>query len=445
MKSKQHYQPYLWIDEFVKNIRSYVFVRLEDHLLIKRPNQATKLNPSGAKILHFLLSGGNIIQILHQTAPYQHQDIDHFMKGVKDYLENKLDVFNCNPAVTKQVHQLGFSEWPVLSEIALTYACNLRCKFCYAGCNCISQQAQTSGPKLSQADFKKIIDKIYLEAKVPSVSFTGGEPTLVKFLPQLVAHAKNYHMRVNLITNGTLMTEQLAADLKSAGLDSAQVSIEGTSPVTHDQLVGQEGAFEKALEGISWLKGQHIHTHTNTTLTRYNLAEAVSFPEFVKKMLALDRFSMNMVIPSGTIHINKNLLLKYEEMGTVLEQLIQESKKQEVEFMWYSPLPVCLYNTITAGLGNKGCGACDGLLSVSPGGDILPCSSFTKSVGNLLEQSFTQIWQSPESKAIRNKALAPVRCQTCADLAVCHGACPLYWQNVGTEVLENQKLNATQC
>ncbi|MCB0307392.1 MAG: hypothetical protein KDI38_26755, partial [Calditrichaeota bacterium] len=55
-----------WIDEFIANIRPYVFVRTEDNILIKRPNQAQKLNPSGARILKALLDGQSIHELLNQ-------------------------------------------------------------------------------------------------------------------------------------------------------------------------------------------------------------------------------------------------------------------------------------------------------------------------------------------------------------------------------------------
>ena len=49
-----------WIDEFVDRIRPYVFVRAADNLIIKRPNQAQKLNASGVAILEELLRGGEV-------------------------------------------------------------------------------------------------------------------------------------------------------------------------------------------------------------------------------------------------------------------------------------------------------------------------------------------------------------------------------------------------
>lgn len=53
-----------WVDEYFTRVRPYVFVRIEDNLLIKRPNVACKLNPSGARILKALLDGVPFAQVL---------------------------------------------------------------------------------------------------------------------------------------------------------------------------------------------------------------------------------------------------------------------------------------------------------------------------------------------------------------------------------------------
>ena len=71
--------------------------------------------------------------------------------------------------------------------------------------------------------------------------------------------------------------------------------------------------------------------------------------------------------------------------------------------MWYSPVPMCMFNSVAHGLGNKGCAACDGLLSVAANGDVLPCASFDESVGNLLEQEVDSVWQSRRAKLHRSK------------------------------------------
>ena len=425
-----------WIDEFIKNIRPYVFVRLEDNILIKQPNQATQINETAAKIMKFLLDGGSTAQLLKKTGIDKAEEIENFVFAVKKYLENKLDEYSLNPAVKKETFSLNFSKLPVLSELALTYKCNLTCRFCYAGCNC-TVNPTGSNDELGIEDFKKIIDTIYKEAKVPSISFTGGEPTLRKeVLLACTEHAKNLGMRVNLITNGTLINEQYANDLKSAGLDSVQVSIEGVTHETHDKLVAHKGAYRKSINAVSLFKKQNIYVHTNTTLNQINAKESVLFPEFVKNTLGNDRFSMNLMIPTGSSVFNEGLIIKYSEVGNIVTQIQENSKKHDVEFMWYSPIPMCMFNTITNELGNKGCAACDGLISVGANGDILPCSSYDEPVGNLKKQSFSEIWNGDKAVFLRNKEYAHPICQSCDHLAVCNGACPLYWRNMGFDELE---------
>jgi len=103
--------------------------------------------------------------------------------------------------------------------------------------------------------------------------------------------------------------------------------------------------------------------------------------------------------------------------------------------MWYSPTPFCLFNPVAHGLGGKACAACDGLLSVSPQGDVLPCSSLPEPVGNLLEQDFRSVWNSPRAEYYKSKGYAHEICRACEDFDICCGACPLYWRAFGYEEL----------
>jgi radical SAM protein with 4Fe4S-binding SPASM domain len=283
---------------------------------------------------------------------------------------------------------------------------------------------------------RKVLRVLFEDAKVPSVSFTGGEPTLVPELADHIRFAKELGMRVNLITNGTLIDSMFAASLAEAGLDSAQVSLEGVSAAVHDRSVGQAGAFTRTLDAVTHLKGAGIHTHTNTTITRSNLEDCRQMPVFVASQLGCDRFSMNLIIPTGSAAQTDGHVLRYEDTGSVLRDIIRESRACGVEFMWYSPIPMCMFNSITHGLGNKGCSACDGLISVAANGDVLPCASFDAPVGNLLSQRFPDVWQCRQAVRFREKDLAHPRCKSCEHFDICNGACPLYWRHLGFGELE---------
>ena len=432
-----------WVDEFITRVKPYIFVRTEDNLLIKRPNNAQKLNPVGAKILKALLDGEKISALLKRAnnSPEIISDISDFMLAVRESIDGNLDEFSQNPAVEISPFEMNFSNLPVLSELALTYRCNLKCEFCYAGCNCVSNPANDE-TEMSPREIEKIIEKIYCEAKVPSISFTGGEPTLDENLPRYIRFAKNIGMRVNLITNATLISKSSAEKFAKAGLDSAQVSIEGIRSGTHDKIVNSQGAFDKSIAGFFNLKRAGILTHTNTTITKTNFVEAALFPKFVREILDSDKFSMNLIIPTGSAAVNDKLTVKYSEIGKCLEKIIAESEKYNVEFMWYSPVPMCIFNTITHGLGNKGCGACDGLISVAPNGDVLPCASYDEPVGNLLNENFDEIWQSVNAVKFREKALAHNLCKSCEYFHICNGACPLYWRKIGYEELTHNSHNS---
>jgi radical SAM protein with 4Fe4S-binding SPASM domain len=423
-----------WIDEFIENVHPYIFVRTEDNILIKRPNQATKINGTGARILHFLLNGGTISELLKKAGNDKAQEIELFMLAVKSYFEGTLNEFSFNPAVESSPFEMNFSTLPVLSEFALTYKCNIKCQFCYAGCNCTTNPIE-SNKELSLEECYQIIDSIFKEAKVPSISFTGGEPTLRRVvLVACIAYAKKLGMRVNLITNGTLVDQEYARELVDAGLDSVQVSIEGVTADVHDLVVGKKGAFYKSIKAVKCFKKLGIHVHTNTTLNRLNLKDSFELPVFVRN-LDIDRFSMNLIIPTGSSLINTELVIPYKEVGTYIEQIHVKSEELGIEFMWYSPVPMCMFNTITQGLGNKGCAACDGLLSVAANGDVLPCASYDRPVGNLLTDGFSTVWQNPDSVFFREKQFAHTICQKCDHLALCNGGCPLYWRNKGFEEL----------
>ncbi|PLW93019.1 MAG: radical SAM protein [Marinilabiliales bacterium] len=418
-----------WVDEFISNVKPYIFVRQEDAVLIKRPNVVQKLNPMGAAILRELLDGNSISDILgkinHDVE--KADDIYYFLSAVRKSLDDELDVHTLNPAVEKKPLVAPFTSLPVLSELAVTYRCNFRCSFCYAGINCTRDAAAT---ELSTAELKELIYKIRFQAQVPSISFTGGEPTLRKDLPELIAYAKEIDMRVNLISNGYLIDEKLAKAMKEAGLDSAQLSLEGATEETHDVVVGVKGAYQQLLKAVKHLEAEDIRVHTNTTLSLENVDEAVRLPGFLKE-LGMARFSMNLVIPTGSAKEHEKILLPYSRAGEIVTKIYEESKRQDIEFMWYSPLPLCMFNTITAGLGNKGCAACDGLLSVDPEGNIIPCASWDEPMGNLLNNDFESIWHTDRSTQIRNKMETHPLCRECDSFHSCQGACPLYWNMNG--------------
>jgi radical SAM protein with 4Fe4S-binding SPASM domain len=143
--------------------------------------------------------------------------------------------------------------------------------------------------------------------------------------------------------------------------------------------------------------------------------------------LGMQHLSMNMVIRTGDAVGQPDL--GYAEIGPLV--LEKRYRRTRPKFIWYSPVPYCLFNPAAHGLGSPGCSAADGLLSIAPDGGVLPCSSFEQGVGNLLHEDFETVWQRRAARYWREKQFLPPGCQDCEHAALCCGACPVLGRKRG--------------
>lgn len=136
-----------------------------------------------------------------------------------------------------------------------TKVCNLRCAHCFA----------ESSPQhiLDVPGLLHIGTRIAEVEGLHTVSFTGGEPLLLG--DRLFAAIECFpdHIIKYLLTNGTLITEQAAARIAAAGIDSVQVSIDGDQKL-HEMVRGS-GAYLPAVAGIKRILRQGVQVQISTT------------------------------------------------------------------------------------------------------------------------------------------------------------------------------------
>ncbi|HSD28022.1 MAG TPA: radical SAM protein, partial [Vicinamibacteria bacterium] len=264
-----------WVDELVKGARPHLFVRPEDELLILVPNRPVKVNRTAARILRMMVDEGlGIADVLAREGDGRRRraEVHAFFTDLQAWLNGTIGEGFGRRAVVREPFTADFCRYPVLAEVALTYRCNLTCGFCYAGCGVARlPEGWSEDRAMTDAEVCRVLEVIRFDARCPSVSFTGGEPTLRPGLPRLVRHAKGLGLRVNLISNGQRLDAGRVAALADAGLDSAQLSLEGPTAALHDALVGRPGAFDRLWAGLERLRARAVRVHTNTTLTRRNL------------------------------------------------------------------------------------------------------------------------------------------------------------------------------
>jgi radical SAM protein with 4Fe4S-binding SPASM domain len=306
---------------------------------------------------------------------------------------------------------------PYRADLALTYACENRCRHCYVG------RAPGTVRELPLADWQRLLGILW-SVGVPHVCFTGGEATESALLLPLIEKAEDLGMVTGLLTNGRRLADRaFAGALCAAGLDHAQITIESADEAVHDQLVGAPGAWKQTVEGIRNAVAEDLYLVTNTTLCRPTVAGATRTVEFVAS-LGVRQFAMNGIIHTGKAPAAE-VALPMDELAGVLDHVIRRAEDLGLRFIWYTPTRYCQLNPMERDLGPKRCTAAEYAICIEPDGSVLPCQSYYESAGNLLADPWDRIWNSRLFRDIRERAKTNESCRQCPDFAVCGGGCPL--------------------
>jgi len=110
---------------------------------------------------------------------------------------------------------------PINVQMVVTRTCNLSCNYC--------NEFTKKPAHVPTSKLKKQITKVN-DLGAFSLNFTGGEPLLHPDIFEIIKFSKKYHMRINLLTNGFLLTKESILNLNESGLDGLQISIDGVKP-----------------------------------------------------------------------------------------------------------------------------------------------------------------------------------------------------------------------
>ncbi len=309
-----------------------------------------------------------------------------------------------------------FSYMPAEVVIAVTKRCNLSCKHCSI--------SDFPDEELSTDECMSLIEEA---AKMGHVkfAFTGGEPLIREDIYDLIEYAASFDMQVVMATNGTLINEDVARKLKSAGLERAAISIDGVGSF-HDEFRGVSGAFAEMMKGISACKRAGLAFQLFTTVSRLNYEE---IPGIIRLADELDAFRIYLIylIAVGRGRNISDACLSAEEDRAFFNLVL---RMQPHTGVWLKPicnpqfwafLHEC--GIVDDNLSRKFVGCTAGItrFHIFPNGDVAPCAYLPLKVGNLREKSFLEIVRSSsEFKKLRERAIKGY-CSSCKYLNICGG------------------------
>jgi len=208
----------------------------------------------------------------------------------------------------------------------LTKQCNLACVHCRAE----AADFDFSG-ELTTNQIKEIINDIAAVA-TPILVLTGGEPLYRADVFEIASHASQKGMRVALATNGTLIDEQAAINIKKAGIARVSISIDGKNAESHDSFRGVPGSFDRALKGSKHLQAAGVEFQFNSTITKRNVGQVEDMLELAEKEGA-KAVHLFMLVPVGCgIQIADMDMISAEQYEETLRWFYQRSKNTDMEF-----------------------------------------------------------------------------------------------------------------
>ncbi len=179
----------------------------------------------------------------------------------------------CDEDVTCCYRRVNRSGLRVVWEI--TSACNLSCSHCF----------RTTGDEdeLTSREAERLIDT-FPDLGVTKVAFTGGEPLMRSDLLDLIEHVRSHGMLVKLLTNGTLVTTEIAAALGSLAPLEVNVSLDGATAATRDRRRGA-GSFAKLMTALKLLSAYPlIQVNGVAVLNRASLVEIPSIAKLADQL-----------------------------------------------------------------------------------------------------------------------------------------------------------------
>ena len=315
--------------------------------------------------------------------------------------------------------------------------CNLRCVHCYSH----SKNTDYSG-ELSHEEGLKLIDDLG-DFGTPVLLFSGGEPLMRKDILPLIQRAKEKNMRAVISTNGTLITPDMAEQLKDFGLSYVGVSLDGLQE-TNDLFRGIPGAFDKALAGIRTCLKAGIKVGLRFTMSSKNSHDISGIFDLIEKE-GIPRVCFYHLVYAGR---GSKLVaddLSHAESRAAVDLIIDRTKRlhdagNPVEVLTvdnhcdgpylYMRLlkedPERAADVLELLKMNGGNSTGLGIGCVSWDGTVHPDQFWRHhSCGNVKDTPFSEIWGKPTDDLLANlrkrKTLLKGRCAKCKWLDICNG------------------------
>lgn len=298
----------------------------------------------------------------------------------------------------------------------LSYACPLHCPYCSN-----PLQMEEYADELSTPEWQRV----FAEARdlgAWQLHLSGGEPLQRRDLADLVRTASDLGLYTNLITSALGLSRRRADQLREAGLDHVQISIQADEQTLSDRIAGTP-SFERKIAATGLVKELGWPLTLNVVLHRQNIDRVAEILRLAERVEA-DRIELANTQYYGWALQNRAALLPSRTQLQQAEEVVRTQQRRlagQMEIIYVRPDYDNRYpKPCMGGWGQR-------QLTVVPNGDVLPCPTAHELPlprASVRDHTLSWIWhESPTFQRFRGTDWMPEPCRSCSRREIDFGGC----------------------
>ncbi|NVN96014.1 MAG: radical SAM protein [Bacteroidetes bacterium] len=293
-------------------------------------------------------------------------------------------------------------------HIEITSKCNERCLHCYIP---HENKVNYIEPDL----FYDVLEQSK-NMRLLHLTLSGGEPMLHKNFCDFLRRCKEYDFSVNVLSNLTLLNDEIIKEMKMNPLLGVQVSLYSMDSHIHDEITQMKGSFEKTKNAILKLVENDIPLQISCPIMKQNKNCSDDVIKWAQKHKI--HVGDDYVIIARYNHTTQNLSCRLSI--NEIKEMINGKVVNDAKYLEQLEMAAEKKKNITSN--DFVCSVCHSSICIAENGNVYPCAGWQDYVvGNVKETSLNDIWDNSEKvqylRGLRNHDF--LKCIQCSDKEYC--------------------------
>jgi radical SAM protein with 4Fe4S-binding SPASM domain len=306
----------------------------------------------------------------------------------------------------------------------VTFKCNMNCL------HCGTDAGAEREAELSTKEALALCDEL-AQLGCERLILSGGEPLVRSDWADIAERLIKNGIKTGLISNGFLMTPDVAKKMNDIGLGMVGISFDGNEEA-HNKIRRNPQSYQKVLQAFEFLSDAGVSVCAVSQISKHNFHTLDDIRNILLKN-KVKYWQLQMTTLTGRMKDEpNNSVLDEDQFMYLAEYTAQLMSQNNPELTVYAGENIGYFNHLEGILRRghyfQGCNAGIRVLGIESNGNIKGCLSMPEDFveGNVRQRSLTEIWNDPKLFAYNREFSAEAAeggCKGCKFFEICRGGC----------------------